>query len=259
MEFKKLVNDYIDAWNRQDVSAVLALFTDDAFFCDAFWQERCRGKELESYFRESLDEEGNFYELTDGPIEFDGGIAYSYAAYDRHGDSAGRKVYDGIELFSVEDDRIAGVIDYYAILEPITLADVARTVCMHKGRTRSVSSGLPAVRASRFRNLIESLFEDDKLYLDPNLTLSQIADELGCPVNQLTEIISTQFGSSFYSLLDRHRVNYARDLLRGPSDDPDFLYRVCIEAGFRSFDRFNESFRRFFNESPEDYHRRHTT
>ena len=257
MDLKKLVDDYFDAWNQQDVEAMLALFSDEAFFCDAFWQERCLGKELERYFRESFDEEGYFYELTDDPVAFDGGVAFAYAAYDQRADDGGRKLYDGIELIAIEEDRIAGVIAYYAVLEPITLADVARTVFMHKGRTRSVSTGLPAARASRFRNLIESLFEDEKLYLDPNLTLSQIADELGCPVNQLTEIISTQFGSSFYSLLDRHRAGYAKELLLEPSDDPDYIYRVCIESGFRSFDRFNESFRRFFNESPEEFHVRH--
>ena len=235
---------------------MLGMLTDDAFFCDAFWQERCRGPGLEDYFRRFLEQEYHIYEMVDGPVEFDGGLAYAYAAYDGEGPSPRRKVHDGVELFVVEGGRIAGIIDYYAILNPWHLITIQRSMRSRNGGTRSVGSGLPAVHASRYKDRIEALFDRQKPYLDPNLTLSDVAEELACPVQHLAGVISSEFELSFRSLIDRYRTAHAKDLLLEAPDDPNLLHRVSIDAGFRSFERFDQAFRRFVGESPALYRRK---
>jgi len=96
--------------------------------------------------------------------------------------------------------------------------------------------------------------EQDKIFLDPNLTLSQTAQKIACPASQLTQVTSTQFGANFYSFVDQQRVRYARQLLLEKSDDRDYVSHAAVEAGFRSVERFARSFNREYDMTPAEFH-----
>lgn len=78
---------------------------------------------------------------------------------------------------------------------------------------------------------------------DADLTLAQLADNLGCTVNQLAQVINSEYGTNFHNFVDKHRVEYARNLLLGESDDPNYEYGVANQAGFKSILTFYTAFR----------------
>jgi len=257
MDSDRIIREYVDAWNRHDVNALLEMCSPNAWYFSTFWMEHCPGEEFEEFFRESFEDEHYHYEIVGEPIRMPNGVTFRYSAHDARGPEPGPAVFDGAEMLQIQDGKITAITDYYWIPDPEVLAEVARVTMGRRGLPRRVKYGLPARRASQFRSSIARLMDHEKLFLDPNLTLSQVADELGCPVNQLTEVISTHYGVNFYSLVDQHRVNYARELLLEKSDDPDYLHQVAAEAGFRSFEKFHQSFKKFFDVTPAEYRRTH--
>ena len=57
MDIDELVEKYINAWNRSDVSGLLDLMHPGAAYHDAFWAETCVGRDLALYFRDAMEEE----------------------------------------------------------------------------------------------------------------------------------------------------------------------------------------------------------
>lgn len=253
MDFVQLVHDYLGAWNQQDVAGVLSLCARNAYFFDTYWMERCPNEQLADYFRECFEESGYWYQLVGDPIELADGVAFRYTAHAVQDGQVGPSIYDGAEMLLVRGRKIVSMTDYYWNPDPASLAQVASMTKGRRGRPRVIRDGLPGRRASRFSDGMAKLLDGEKLFLDPNLTLSQVADRLGCPVKQLTEVISTCYGSNFYSVLDEHRASYARQLLLEKSDDPDYLHRVAAEAGFRSVEKLNFSFKKYFDVSPAEF------
>lgn len=258
MDLEKLVKDYHDAWNRHDTAELLQLLHKDASIYDGFWMEICAGEDLARYMNEGFDDDNYWYQPTGSLIPVDNGVVYRYSAHEWTDSGIGELVYRGAEVLILRGDKIISVSDYYCDPRQTSLEEVARLAVKSHGRPRRMRYGLGTVKASQFRALLSAMMDHDEVFLDPNLTLSQVADQMGCSVNQLTQLISTEFGASFYSFLDKHRVRYARDLLLKESDDPDYVHDVAATAGFRSFKDFNRSFSKLFKVTPTEFHRDNT-
>jgi AraC-like DNA-binding protein len=254
MELDKLVQAYFDAWNAHDTAALLAFFHKDASYHDAFWMETCMAEDLAQYLDDSFDLEQYWYQQSGALITVGDGVVFRYSAHDQTDKANGPAVFTGAIVFVFRDNKIFSVSDVYCNPNPAALKELARWSMRHHGRLRNMRFGLPAVMATQYRDKLSALMEQDRVFLDPNLTLSEVANRLGCSVDHLTEVVTTEFGASFYSFLDRYRATYAKDLLMKESTDPDYLYEVAAQSGFRSVERFNRAFKNIFRVRPADFH-----
>lgn len=255
MDLEQFVDDYVSAWNRRDLDGLLAFYNDDGAIFDSFWMETCVGADLADYFESVIEDERYWIQRVGDVIPIDGGVIYRYGAYEITDSGPGEWVFNGAEVIVLRDGKIASISDFYCDPAQASLEEVARWATRHHGRLRALGSGLPAVRAIQFRDKLAGLMDDDKAFLDPNLTATEVAKRIGCSVDHLNQVVIAELGASFYSFLDRHRAYYARELLQEASDDPDYVYDVSSRAGFRTFENFVRSFTRFFNQRPEEFHR----
>ncbi len=99
---------------------------------------------------------------------------------------------------------------------------------------------------------IEELMNLDKLYQEAQFSRKQLADELNIPEHQLSRIINTGLGKSFTDLINHHRVQEAKQLLRD-TDDP--ISQIAFDVGFNSLASFNRVFKTSANVSPSAYRR----
>ena len=227
----------------------------DASYYDAFWMETCVGQNLAQYFHDAFEEDAYWFEEIGGPIIVDGGIAFRYSAHERAGSRTDRAIFNGAEVLILRENKIFTVSDYYCDPHRSNLQAVARLAVKRHGATSYAQSGLGAQRTSRFRNKLSSVMDKDRVYLDPDLTLSQLADLIGCPINHLSQVINTEFQTHFHNFLDQYRAGYAKDLLLEESDDPKYVKSVASRSGFRSIEKFNSSFRKLYGVTAAEYHR----
>ena len=256
MNMEQLVDDYIDAWNRQNLDRLLELMDKRATFYDAYWMEYCAGKDLTHYLRDALDE-GYWFQTTGNIILVENSVAFRYTAHKRTDSGPGPILYNGAEVLTLREHKIVSVSDYYCNPAQAELTEVARLATKRHGKMRHAKSGLGSLKALHFKNVLSDIMDQDKVYLDAELTLSQLAGQVGCSVDNLSQVISSDYGTSFQNFLDQYRIRYASELLLEESEDPNYVFQVALRSGFRSIESFNNLFRRQFGETPTDYRLHH--
>jgi two-component system, response regulator YesN len=89
-----------------------------------------------------------------------------------------------------------------------------------------------------------------KNYLDPTLTLQDLADELDLSGSYISRILRQELGLSFVDYLSRVRVNRSIQLLNDPEASPEEIARL---VGFRTSAALSQAFEKVLAVSPEDY------
>lgn len=258
MDPEKLVEDYIGAWNRQDIESVVALMHDGVAYYDAFWRETCVGRDLVQYLHDSVEDYSYFYRLVGNVIVTDTGVAFRYSAHEPSDSNDGSAVFSGAEVFTVRDGKILTVSDHYCDPRQDCLMELAELEATRHGVSRYAKSGLPFHRLVGIRSALSAAMDKDRLYLDPTLTLLQLTDKIECSEDQLLQAMDIECSADFDNHLSQHRARYARDMLREESGDKIDLSHVATQAGFRSFEEFCIAFKDTFGETPTEFQRRNT-
>ena len=95
------------------------------------------------------------------------------------------------------------------------------------------------------------LMEQEKLYLNNKLKLTDVAERLGSNRNVISACINTQFDCSFSQFISKYRVEHAKELLR---QHPDLkIAEVWIESGFTTESSFFRAFKAITGMTPSDF------
>lgn len=92
-----------------------------------------------------------------------------------------------------------------------------------------------------------------KPYLDPELTLSQLAKDLNISRSQLSQLINDGIGDNFYDFINKYRVEQVKHLMIAPEVKHLNMLGIALEAGFKSKSTFNLIFKRFTGLTPTEY------
>ena len=97
---------------------------------------------------------------------------------------------------------------------------------------------------------LQTCFEEDKVYLDPKLQLSELAARLGTNRTYLSQYFNQSCAQSFYGYVNDYRVRHSMQLLR----DTDYtLDIVASMSGFNSISTFRRAFSQANGCSPLQY------
>lgn len=98
---------------------------------------------------------------------------------------------------------------------------------------------------------IRQLVEDDKLYLDSELTTSMVAKRLGIHRNYVSECINSQTGCSFSQFVNSYRIEYAKRLIRQNPNEK--ISVIAAQAGFSNETSFYRTFKALTGKTPKDW------
>jgi AraC-like DNA-binding protein len=90
------------------------------------------------------------------------------------------------------------------------------------------------------------------LYLEPALTIGQVARRSGYPEYLVSVVINRRLGSSFWDYVNRLRVEAARACLSDAGDTRTVL-DIAYACGFTSKSTFNVAFKRQVGDTPSSY------
>lgn len=100
---------------------------------------------------------------------------------------------------------------------------------------------------------VKNLMMVDKAYLNPDLNLSDLAEQANMSRAQLSEIINSGFNKNFNDFVNSYRVAAFQDLLKKGKHKQLSLLGVAFECGFNSKATFNRVFKKLTNLSPTQY------
>lgn len=125
-----------------------------------------------------------------------------------------------------------------------------------RARSRYAGSTLGAQRARRVAARLTDLLERERPYLRPDLTLEELASELGVPRTHLSQVVNQRFGQSLPDLLAGYRLRESERLLADGSVAHLTIEAIARRSGFNSRSVFYEAFRRQHGITPSAYRRR---
>ncbi len=100
---------------------------------------------------------------------------------------------------------------------------------------------------------LENMMLQEKPYLQPELTLFDLAAKLNISAHQLSFLINQVFGQNFNSFINQHRVEEAKRLLIDDKLSHLNLLGIGFEAGFNSKTAFNTTFKKMTGLTPSAY------
>jgi AraC-like DNA-binding protein len=93
----------------------------------------------------------------------------------------------------------------------------------------------------------------EKPYLEPELTLGQLAERIGIPAHYLSQVINEKMEQSFGDFINNYRVEKAKSMLTDDQYSHFTIMATAYEAGFNSKTAFYEAFKRFTGTTPSKY------
>ncbi|MBI4608909.1 MAG: nuclear transport factor 2 family protein [Candidatus Rokubacteria bacterium] len=117
MNASNLIHEFAAAFNRQELPALLACFTDDAVYHDSFYGRHAGQAGLremfERMFREGRDYTWTMHVVVTDALRAAAEWSFAYTVTDAVPRSAGRKVrLSGMSLFELKRGKIAGYREY---------------------------------------------------------------------------------------------------------------------------------------------------
>lgn len=104
-----------------------------------------------------------------------------------------------------------------------------------------------------YLNQINTIVEQEKLYLNAGLTPSLLAQRVGIPVYKLTLALNKGAGKNFNEYINYYRVNHAKSILINPENNKTTIYAVALDSGFSSEAPFYAAFKKYVGKSPSAY------
>lgn len=108
--------------------------------------------------------------------------------------------------------------------------------------------------AYSFKSRFDECINVEKVFLDPKLTLTELALKVGTNRTYMSNYINRELGKTFFDFINSLRLDYATELLLS---DNLTLEVVAERSGFNSLSTFRRYFIHVHNCSPTAYKREH--
>lgn len=112
------------------------------------------------------------------------------------------------------------------------------------------------LRENQKNEMVEKLLNyvvTEKPYLQPELTLNQLAEQTKIPSHHLSQVINEKIEQSFGDFINNYRVEKAKMMLADDKYSHFTIIAMAYEAGFNSKTAFYESFKKFTGTTPSNY------
>jgi AraC-like DNA-binding protein len=120
-------------------------------------------------------------------------------------------------------------------------------------KKKYTNSTLDNTKASEYYKQLNQFMENDKLFLDPELTLLKLAKRMNISSKQLSQIINQIENTNYSQYIAKYRVEQAETYLKNPDYQNYKIAAIAFESGFNSISSFNITFKNLTNTTPIDY------
>ncbi len=115
------------------------------------------------------------------------------------------------------------------------------------------SSNLLASDLKKHLSEIIAYMEDDKPYLQHDLSLSKLSKALDKPKYLISQVLNVALGKSFYEFLSEYRYKEVRSRLTNPEYRHLTILAIAYDSGFSNKNTFNKVFKKLSGSTPSEF------
>ena len=101
--------------------------------------------------------------------------------------------------------------------------------------------------------LLRNFMEEEEPFLNPSLTIRNLADQLNMPMRELSVLINQNLKQHFFDFVNDYRINKAKEILKDSSKKEFTVLEILYEVGFNSKSSFNTAFKKHTGYTPTQF------
>jgi len=157
------------------------------------------------------------------------------------------------EIFSDRWDKLIRENDLKSMTLISTEKNHQEQPARFKQQPKYEYSSLSERDIARHKDDLINYLEQEKPYTDPDLKLQNLAEHLGIPSYQLSQIINTVLQQNFYDLINSFRITEAKQRLIDPENQHITIIAIANDVGFNSKSTFNTAFKKYTKMTPSQF------
>jgi len=106
-----------------------------------------------------------------------------------------------------------------------------------------------------YLRLVLRKMQDDKIFLDSELTLKRMAAKVGANTSSLSKALNKDLGMSFSDFISYFRIEEAKKIMLADEQNKWDVVDVCYEVGFNSMSSFYRIFKMHTGTTPMEFQR----
>jgi AraC-like DNA-binding protein len=112
---------------------------------------------------------------------------------------------------------------------------------------------LPDAKKELLQARLKQHIDENKLFLDPDLTLDTLASAIDFHPNYVSQYVNEHLGLSFYDYINSRRIEEFKRKVMLPESKSLNLLGIAFECGFNSKSTFNRNFKKCTGQTPSEY------
>jgi YesN/AraC family two-component response regulator len=108
-------------------------------------------------------------------------------------------------------------------------------------------------QAAQFTNSLLDHIHKNQPYLNPDLSLRVLAEQLEIHPNQLSWLINEHLGKNFNDFINHYRVETFKSLAKDPANAGITIMGLAYDSGFNSKTTFNTTFKKSTGLTPKQF------
>ncbi len=156
-------------------------------------------------------------------------------------------------------------VSYYLVMASITINLMFANYLVYRGLHQpDAFSGLLAPGkysgskisdedGSKMVNQLKDIMQNEKPYLNPDLTIKDLSEHFDIHPKFLSQIINSQIGHNFYDFVNYYRIEEAKMIMTNNTDEKMTILEILYEVGFNSKSAFNNAFKKNTGKTPSEY------
>ncbi|GGE98838.1 hypothetical protein GCM10011518_05310 [Flavobacterium limi] len=108
-------------------------------------------------------------------------------------------------------------------------------------------------RLNELNGKLQLLINEEKVYLENDLSLPKLAQNLNASCNETSFLINELYKDNFYNFINKYRIEEAKRLLLSDKYNQLNVLGIAYESGFNSKTTFNTTFKKHTGMSPTEF------
>jgi AraC-like DNA-binding protein len=249
MRATDFVSSYMDAWNHRDAEGVAEHLAVNGTYYDIPTQSQFSKNELVSNLIDFFASGDHQYQLCNEVLSNEKSIAFQYKMTSP---KSSQRDWLGAEFILLEDDGALSITDYYDPHQSVRSPSFGfERVAMPK----YAKSGLDVHHIENYKKKLVTLMEEEKVFLDCDMTLPKLAAMVDCSINHLSQVVNSGLNMSFFDFLNSYRINEAKSILIRQDSLSQSILDVSFAVGFNSNSAFYAAFKKATGQTPAQFRR----
>lgn len=147
---------------------------------------------------------------------------------------------------------LAGLMSITVLLLGYWIVDIKQILPVLDAK-KYKTSPLSIKESASIENQIKAFFAEEGQYLNPNLKIADLAKTIQVPSHHISQVLNENMNSSFYEIVNKHRIEKAKEMLRSGALEKISVQAIGEECGYTSKTSFYRAFKKITQMTPTQY------